>query len=95
MIKTLADILEGFAAEERKKLDVYNITHAPTVGAMYEGLSRTILQKAIPRELRLKVIEGFVYFGDEISGQIDCMLVRGDGEKIPYTDKYKWHVPTS
>ena len=29
---------------------------------------------------------------DKLSGQLDCMLVRGNGDKIPYTSDFKWHV---
>lgn len=59
---------------------------------MDEGLSRAILQKALPESLDLKVVEGFVVSGKEISGQIDCMLLVGDGERIPLTDKFKWPI---
>ena len=92
MIKTVAELLSAVAVEERQKLDTYKISHAPTIGSMYEGLSRSILEKAIPERLNLKVVEGFVVFGDDTSGQIDCMLVAGEGERIPHTDKYKWPI---
>ena len=92
MIKTVAELLRTFANEERQKLDTYKMAHAPTIGAMYEGLSRSILQRALPESLNLKVVEGFVVFGKEISGQIDCMLVSGEGERIPHTDKFKWPI---
>ena len=59
---------------------------------MYEGLSRTILERALPESLNLKVVEGFVVFGKEISGQIDCMLVSGEGERIPHTEIFKWPI---
>lgn len=92
MIKTVAELLSAIAREERKKLDTYQIVHAPTIGEMYEGLSRSILEKALPEWLNIRVVEGFVVFDKEISGQIDCMLVTGEGESIPHTDKHKWPV---
>ncbi|MBA3966912.1 MAG: hypothetical protein H0X47_14300 [Nitrospirales bacterium] len=92
MIKTVAELLSAVAYEERKKLDTYQIIHAPSIGAMYEGLSRTLLQRALPESLNLKVVEGYVVTGAEMSGQIDCMLVAGEGERIPYTDMYKWLI---
>jgi Domain of unknown function (DUF6602) len=92
VISTVVGILASFAAEERKKLAAYKLHHGPTIGTMYEGLSRTILDRAVPKQLGLNVVEGFVYSGEKLSGQIDCMLVRGDGERIPHTDKYKWPV---
>lgn len=92
MIKTVAELLRAVANKERQKLDTYKMTHAPTIGAMYEGLSRTILERALPESLNLKVVEGFVVFGKEISGQIDCMLVSGEGERIPHTEIFKWPI---
>jgi hypothetical protein len=93
MIETVADFLSEFIAEETKKLNEYELSHGPTIGAMYEGLTSDVLSRAIPRELGLQVANGFVT--DEsglLSSQIDCMLVKGSGEKIPYTDSHKWHV---
>lgn len=92
MIKTVSDLMKAFSDEERKKLDGQYLTHAPTIGAMYEGLSRDILSRSIPEDLGLQVVTGFAYFADKLSGQLDCMLVRGSGENIPYTDNFKWHV---
>lgn len=92
MIKTVAELLGAIAREERQKLDTYQIVHAPTIGEMYEGLSRNILEKALPEGLNIRVVKGFVVFGEEISGQIDCMLVTGEGESIPHTDNHKWPV---
>jgi hypothetical protein len=47
----------------------------------------------IPAELELQVVNGFVEGIDgTLSGQIDCMLVRGAGTAIPYSDSYKWPV---
>ena len=93
MIKTVAEMLQGFIQEETKKLDSYAIKHGPTIGDMYEGLSAELLNRSIPAQLDLRIVSGFVTDGDKhVSGQMDCMLVQGDGEKIPYTDAYKWHV---
>ncbi|CDG99960.1 DUF6602 domain-containing protein [Xenorhabdus bovienii] len=93
MIKNIAELLQAFMNEETAKLNAYKLKHAPTIGDMYEGLSRELLNRAIPPQLNLKIVDGFVTDGDEfLSGQIDCMLVRGEGEKIPHTNSYKWHV---
>ena len=93
MIESYADILRAFQNEEAAKLDVYKLGHAPTIGAMYEGLSAEVIGKAIPDGLNLKVVSGFVVDSmGELSGQIDCMLVRGDGEQVPQTDLFKWPV---
>ncbi len=93
MIKNISELLQGFMAEETAKLNAYELKHGPTIGDMYEGLSAEILNRAIPPQLNLKIVEGFIIDGNEsISGQMDCMLVRGEGELIPHTKSFKWHV---
>jgi len=93
MIRTVADFLEKLAQQEAAKLDTFEIRHAPTIGAMYEGLSKSVLSRAVPTGLNLQVVSGFASDGrGNKSGQIDCMLVRGRGEVIPYTGDYVWHI---
>lgn len=60
---------------------------------MYEGLSADILNNAIPTNLDLQVVTGFAVDGlGNQSGQIYCMLVRGAGERVPFTDSYRWPI---
>lgn len=92
MIRSVAELLKPFVDEERKKLDAYALTHGPTIGAMYEGLTKELLQKAIPESFGLQVVSGFIHYGETTSGEIDCMLVSGAGEQVPYTSKFKWPI---
>jgi hypothetical protein len=92
MIETIAQLLKAFSDNERRQLDAQKIEHGPTIGAMYEGLTRELLDRAVPPQLELRVLSGFAYFKDHTSGELDCMLVRGDGERVPYTEKYRWHI---
>jgi hypothetical protein len=93
MIKTISEMLHAFMRAESKKLGEYELKHAPSIGVMYEGLSSNILNKAIPDGLDLRVVGGFVVDAQgKLSGQIDCMLVTGAGERIPYSSSYKWPV---
>lgn len=93
MIKNVASLLKALIEEETRRLDEFDIKHCPTIGKMYEGLTADILNKAIPSEINLKLISGFIQDGlGNMTGEIDCMLVEGDGEKIPYTETYKWHI---
>jgi hypothetical protein len=50
------------------------------------------LSRAFPPELGLRVTGGFVENDHAKSGQIDCILVAGEGRPIPYTDGHVWHV---
>jgi hypothetical protein len=93
MISKVSDILNGFLDEEKRKLDQFALNHAPTIGSMYEGLTTELLNKAIPPQLGLGIESG-VIFDDTgtMTGQIDCMLVKGSGLPIPYTGMFKWHI---
>lgn len=93
MIHTVADLLSGILRDELPKLDNAPVKHAPTIGDMYEGLSSDLLNRALPGGLGLRVVSGFARDGQgRWSGQLDCMVVRGEGENLPYTDSYVWHV---
>ena len=92
VIRTLADLLRELIERELPILDANKVTHAPTIGDMYEGLAGNLLEKTIPRGLRLRVVTGFVTDGVRMSGQMDRMLVQGQGECIPFTDSFVWHV---
>lgn len=93
MITNIAELLQAFINKEVNYLDSQKIKHAPTIGKMYEGLAHELLTKVIPPKWGLKVAEGFITNKrSEISNQIDCMLVIGDGEIIPYTNNYKYDI---
>jgi hypothetical protein len=92
-IRSLADLILQLKEEEARKLGSVGLTHAPTIGAMYEGLSRELLSLALPEKSGLQLTSGFITDGlGNLSGQIDCMLVVGKGETIPYTGNHKWHI---
>lgn len=90
-IKTLGEVLEALIAHERSAIadfeaEGYEITHGPTIGDIYEGLTENLLSRAVPKELNLRVTNGFIVGRNrQRSGQIDCMLVRGPGVQIPNT----------
>jgi len=93
MLRTVAEVLREFANEEKSRLDSFKLDHGPTIGKMYEGLTSDILDRAIPEEIGLRIVNGIIYNDSgEMTGEIDCMLVEGDGIQIPHTDSYKWHI---
>ena len=93
VIKSSSDLLRELAQHERQKLDEFGVSHRPTIGDMYEGLSRDLLALSVPHGVDLQVVSGFVEDDDgKQSGQIDCMLVTGVGRKIPYTPDSIWNI---
>lgn len=93
MIKSYADLLE----ELKKKgvLDIQKATnpaHTGMIGDMYEGLTSKLLSKAIFKKLDLRVVSGKITNNDKhLSKQIDCMIVNGEGEKMPFSKNYIYH----
>lgn len=85
MIASLAEFLEDIVKTETKKLAEYSyIPHGPTIGSMYEGLTHKVVKHTLPNSLDLRIANGFIRSRQgDLSKQIDCMLVQGDGESIP------------
>lgn len=94
MIRSVAALLQALQAKEIEAIARSGITHPPTIGAQYEGLTSTLLERIIPAELNLQVVTGFVEGIDGcLSGQIDCMIVRGNGTPVPFVkEAYKWPI---
>ena len=88
MIRTVSDLLEAFLERERATLDKVKVPHAPTIGGMYEDLSRSALSQVIPSSAPLSVVSGFARGpSGSLSRELDCMLVVGDGDSIPRSEK--------
>ncbi|HAK6133116.1 TPA: hypothetical protein H2R23_003927 [Salmonella enterica] len=92
MITKISDLLRDLIEIEKNKLNEYELHHSPSIGRMYEGLTEKFLSMLIPKELNIRVVSGFICDDDVLSRQIDCMIVFGDGEEIPYTNEYKWDI---
>jgi hypothetical protein len=98
LINTVADILLKLKEEEEKRIiefsSKYQSTlHLTIIGDMYEGLAKSLLEKTIFKGLDLKVTSGQITNKNgDLSNEIDCMIVEGDGDPIPNTDKYIYNV---
>jgi hypothetical protein len=93
VITTVAGLLQELQAKEAAKLAEQRITHAPTIGAINEGLTRDLLDRAIPPGLNLRIVDGFIEDHEgNLSPQIDAMLVTGEGRQIPHTASFVWPV---
>jgi Domain of unknown function (DUF6602) len=88
MLRTVAELLEAFLEKEVARLDLLKITHPPTIGAVFEGLTRTVLNLALPLEPTLSIVSGLARAVDgSLTDELDAMLVTGEGEDIPYDGK--------
>lgn len=88
MIKTISDLLDEFIKIEVEILNKQNIKHPPTIGHMYEGLTKNILDRSIFDGLDLNVVNNSFIEGCDT--EFDVLLVAGEGENIPYTNCYKY-----
>jgi hypothetical protein len=88
MIQSLADILKEFVSAEVDILNEYEMRQPTTIGEMFEGLTKEVFDKSIFSGLNLKVVKNSFIIG--CKKEFDVMLVEGDGEQIPKTDRYKY-----
>jgi hypothetical protein len=87
-IITIADLINEFVLAEAEILNHQEIKHPTTIGTMYEGLTAEVLNKSIFKGLNLKVIKNSFILGCDT--EFDVLLVEGEGESIPYTDRFKY-----
>lgn len=94
MIVTVADLLQSLMKKEKELIKQYEIVgHGPTIGDMYEGLTTNLLNKAIFQDLDIRIASGKIRNSQgEFSNEVDCMIVEGEGDAIPYTDKFIYDI---
>ena len=96
MITTVADFLEEFRsyALSRIKSDDKDIKHTVAIGDNFEGLTAELLNKAVFEGLNLKMVERSFIYNDsgEISDELDCILVVGEGQKMSFANRYRYHI---
>ena len=65
MINTIKDLLESLRLQGINEISAFlDIKHGPTIGDMYEGLTKEMMDKAIFKNLDLKVCSGFIFNGE-------------------------------
>ncbi len=96
MIETISELLEEFkrlSLEMIKKEDD-DIKHRVAIGENYEGMTSELLSRGIFKGLNLRIVERSFIYNDSgsISDELDCLLVVGEGIKMTYADRYKYHI---
>lgn len=96
MINTVSDFLEQFKQYALSKIETADkdIKHTVAIGDNFEGLTAELLGKAIFKDLNLKMVERSFIYNDSgtISDELDCLLVVGDGQKMSFANRYKYHI---
>lgn len=86
IVKTMSELLQGVIEFEKKRIEEFEfkIEHCPTIGEQYEGIMLKGLNNLFSRDSNLKVVSGFIRNNQNtLSPQVDCMIVQGNGKKIP------------
>lgn len=61
MIKTVNELLEAIRDKGVKEIEPFlHIKHGPTIGDMYEGLTKDIASKALFENAHIRVVSGFI-----------------------------------
>lgn len=88
----LSELLRKLMLDEKKVMNNNPVKHPTLIGSMYEGATKKILKKIDFSHPDLKVVSGIITSGDNHSGQIDCMVVIGEGERITNTDDFFYPI---
>ncbi len=91
-MQSVSQFLKSLVDGQVVLMNDHPIKHGPTIGEMYEGLTKEVLEKIDFAHPDVKVVSGFIKAADKLSGQIDCMVVFGCGEKITGTEKYIYPI---
>ncbi|KEZ70450.1 hypothetical protein AAY86_16475 [Pseudomonas amygdali pv. tabaci str. ATCC 11528] len=91
-MQVLSEVLKKLISVERKVLNEHPTKHPVLIGEMYEGLTKTVLERIDFTHPDIKVVSGVIKTKEGQSGQIDLMVVIGEGEPIPHTDKYTYPI---
>jgi len=92
-IETMSALLDALRQEENETLQREKVNHPGTIGDMYEGLTQEILGRATAFAEGIAVVTGFITDDHGASSdQLDCMVVRGPGETIPYTTRKRYRI---
>lgn len=96
MISTVADLLEQFKkyALSKIELDEKDINHTVAIGENFEGITAELLNKAVFKDLNLKMVERSFVYNDSgvMSNELDCILVVGEGQKMSFANRCKYHI---
>jgi hypothetical protein len=95
MIRNVADLLEAFRQKSAALMPTYSeVGHTGMFGDMYEGLTRELLERGLFDGCDLRVVSGKVINSKGIlSRQVDCMIVKGEGQQLPFTTHYVYPLP--
>lgn len=95
-VKNISEIFEAILAYDQLKQRDFELktSHAPTIGEQYEKIVMKGLNAIFPDDSDIRIVTGFIYNEDKnVSRQIDCMIVLGEGREYPaFNGKFYYHI---
>lgn len=91
-MKFLADILRKLYDQKVALLNDHPSKQTTLTGSMYEGLTIELLEKIDLSRYGVKVVSGEITSDVGRSGQIDCMVVVGEGISFPCTPHFSYPI---
>ena len=84
-IYSISNLLEALAQQENELLKASGISHRPTIGNMYEGLTADIVNKSLFKGLNLTVARNSFIAGSQT--EYDIILAEGAGVHVRYSEQ--------
>lgn len=91
-MKIMSGLLRKLMIKEKEILNGHKVRNSSLIGSMYEGLTKGLIEKIYMSHHDIKVVSGVITSGEIQSGQIDCMVVIGEGDRIPNTDNFFYSI---
>ncbi|MFI5137603.1 MAG: DUF6602 domain-containing protein [Sphingobacteriales bacterium] len=89
-INTIAELLANFipqgVSQVEQAIEEEYISHPVTIGTMYEGLTKEVLQRSVFAGLNLKTLTNCHIEGSK--KEFDVLLIEGDAKQLPFSDRY-------
>ena len=96
MIQNVLQLIEKLVEKEKKIIDSFpEVKHPGTIGDMYENLTKKMVEYITAQDIStfdIRVVDGFIKGKDGLSQQIDCMIVQGEGTRLPNTNHYIYPI---
>ena len=87
-IYSISNLLEALAQQENEVLKASGISHRPTIGNMYEGLTADIVNKSLFKGLNLTVARNSFIAGSQT--EYDIILAEGAGVPVRYSGQLSY-----
>ncbi len=89
MIRSIADLVGRLATAGSTTIDATYTKRSDYIGDMYEGLAGELLRLQFPDDIGLSLVEGqLIGENGKLSDQKDWVLVKGEVERLPFSDHY-------